>query len=151
MNLRRIVVGVFAAALLGSGSAASADEFIKPGDSVTLELPIENGDTGGAKATGVTLTPTFEDVSPAGLASYLSVDQPGSILGPFDIEVGANNLKTFKAKVVLAAGAPDGSFKVKMRLTEASTNRVLMPDPETLDTVVIFTSNPVPFSLDRLG
>ena len=113
MNLRNIGAGVLAVALIGLGAIqARADEFIKPGDSVTLELPLENEDTSTATAQGVRLVATFEEVSPAGLAEFLSIDEAGSILGPLTVEVGEEQAQTFKASAS-ADGAPDGSFKVR--------------------------------------
>lgn len=134
MNLRRIAVSVFAAALLSS--AARADEFLKPGDSIILQLPLENEEPSFAAASGARITATFEEVTPAGLAAYLSIDEAGSILGPLNIPVGVANAQTFKAKVVLAAGAPDGSFKVRLHPTVENADLLMSPDPETLDTLV---------------
>ena len=145
MNLRNIGAGVLAVALIGLGAIqARADEFIKPGDSVTLELPLENEDTSTATAQGVRLVATFEEVSPAGLAEFLSIDEAGSILGPLTVEVGEEQAQTFKAKVHLADGAPDGSFKVRLHPTVDNADLFMSPDPDTLDTSV------TPESLARL-
>lgn len=135
----RILVATIALALLGLGGAARADEFLKPGDSMTLELPIENEDPRGGLARNILLTPTFEEVNPPELAQFLSFEQARSFLGPVDIEVGEQNSTTFKVKVVVAANADkDGTFKVRLRFSEGSTNKLLMPEPETLDTSVSF-------------
>ena len=152
MNLRRLVVGVFAAALLGlGGSVARAQEFIKVGEPVVLELPLENEDTSTATAQGVRLVATFEEVTPAGLASYLSVDEAGSVLGPVTIDVGAASAQTLKAKIVLAAGAPDGSFKVRLHPSVENENLLMSPDPETLDTLVLFRRSGGPVRSRAVG
>jgi len=145
MKLLFLAAGVSVGTLIGLGTAVRGEEFIKPGDSITLELPVENEDAGGASATGVSMTPTFEGITPASLAEFLSFDQKGSVLGPIDIKVGVNNTMTFKVKVVLAAGATvGGTFKVRIRGAEASNDKVLMPDPDTLDTVVNFRAITTP-------
>lgn len=142
MTIRGLATGVLALALLGFCGAARGQEFVKPGDNIILELPLENEDTSTATAQGARIVATFEEVSPASLTSYLSIDAAGSTMGPLNIAVGATNARTFRIKVVLAGGAPDGSFKVHLHPTfenaDAATDFFASPDPDTLDTSVIF-------------
>lgn len=133
-----IFVAIGALALIGLGGPARGEDFLKPGDSITLELPLENDATSTTTAQGVRLVATFEEVTPSGLASYLSVDEAGSVLGPVAIAVGTANAQTLKAKIVLAAGAPDGSFKVRLHPTNENTELFTSPDPDDVggDTLV---------------
>ena len=139
MNLRSLAAGVLTVALIGLGTVqAHGENFIKPGDSRTINLQVENETPSTATALGTRLVATFEEVSPAGLAAFLSIDEAGSILGPLTVEVGADNAQTFKAKVHLADGAPDGSFKVRLHPTVENADLFISPDPDTLDSVVRF-------------
>jgi len=140
----RILVAIGALALIGFGSVARGENFIKTGEPVILELPLENEAPSTTTAQGVRLVATFEEVTPAGLASYLSIDEAGSTLGPVTIEVGAANAQTLKAKIVLAEGAPDGSFKVRLHPTFESGELFVSPDPDSLDTSVRLPTKPLP-------
>ena len=147
MKPRFLAVGAVLAALMGLSGSARGQEFISAGSPVILELPLENEDTSTTTAQGARIVATFEEVTPAGLSSYLSIDEAGSTLGPLAIPVGAANAKTFRVRVVLADGAPDGSFKVRLHPTVENADLFMSPDPETLDTSVPFTVDSTPPTL----
>jgi hypothetical protein len=137
------------AGLLALGCTLThGQEFVKPGDSITLELPLENEAPSTATAQGARIVATFEEVSPASLASFLSIDQQGSILGPLNIEVGADKAQTFRVKVVVSVNADtDGTFKVRLHPTFGNTDLLPSPGPESLDTLVNLTTTRLDFSM----
>ena len=154
MNLRRLVVGVFAAALLGLGTAARAVEYVKPGDLREITLKVSNPSDSLSAITGAAAS--FKVVPPE-LASFVVLDAPGSVLGPVSIPVGGD--QTFRVKFAIGEGpanAGDASFSVVLLAT--STADGVLPAVGSFDadsyiasTEVLFTTKPVPFSLDRLG
>jgi len=132
-----VVLAVAAVLLAGP---AVAQNFVKPGDTNSIEIPVENFAGSMVPLKGVRV-----DVE----APAHFIIKATSIKGPVNILPGAAEEKIFKIDFEIAANAPEGAFEVSLKVRMDSTGTE--PAPTTLDTLVLFTSNPVPFSLDRLG
>jgi len=118
------------------GPADAADNFVKPGDTGSINWEFRNDAQSGGPMTGVILSVT---------APAQFVKQGTSQLGPVDIPAGQSY--TFRVDYSIAADALDGSFQVGLHLaqtTKYATNK-------TQDTSVIFAGLSLPFLLDRLS
>lgn len=115
--------------LLGSCALAlfpailAAQTFVRPGDTGSIDFPIESDVESAVLAEGVEVTVE----APA----HFTV-KGTSIKGPLTIAPGET--KTFTIDFEIAADAPDGSFDAVLKVSMVTTE--VDPDPETLDTRV---------------
>jgi len=133
--MARAVFSVVAAVGLFVGPAA-AENFLKPGDTGQLQFQVQHLTESGGDIEDLTVTVN----APAHF-----VVKGTSILGP--LNAAAGETKTFAVDYEIAADAPEGAFTVGLHGVSSSEDM----DPETVATEVLFTTKPVPFSLDRLG
>lgn len=102
--LRMVIVGLMASF---SDGVAFGQTFVKPGDSGSIELPIENVLPTDGPAEGVEI---FASVEPAAFAPHVTVSGVGSVLGPLNI--AAQQTQTFVIQYAVGPNAPEGSFDV---------------------------------------
>jgi hypothetical protein len=109
--VRRIggrVAAISALALCSTVVSYAADTtFVKLGDKITIEYPIENIPPTDGPAEGVKISARVE---PAEFASAVTIDEAGATLGPLDI--GSQQTQTFVVKCTVGLNAPEGPFKI---------------------------------------
>ena len=141
MNLKSLAAGVFAAALLGSGTAARASEVIVgPGTTGEITFNVSNA---ADSLSGIGGAAVSVKVVPPEFAASFIVDQANSVLGPVNLAIGGN--QTFRVKYTIGQNPPEGSFEVILLTT--STAEGVLPavgffdaDSYIQDTSVILVS-----------
>jgi hypothetical protein len=123
-----------------------ATEFVGPNEEGSIELPITNDGEGVAPANGVRL---FAKVVPDSMASSIIIDQAGSTLGPFNLDLG--QAQTFILKYKIGPNVHDGdTFEVVLYATATSQgflseDAVNEDDGSARYTSVMFRRSAMPF------
>ena len=130
MRFNRAAVFVFAGLIASLGSAAFAQNFVKPGDTVSIPLPTENAADSGETIDSVKVVVT-------GPSAFVTnpTDSATESLTP-------GQTKTLTASFIVGTAAEEGQV-YEVRLKTVTPDLGVDPDPDdaTTDTSVRFTVN----------